>query len=511
MNKNPEKFFVFLMLFAYAGIVAVLSFHHALWRDEVVPMSAVIGSSSLFDLFSKTHNSGHPELLVTVLYLLYHVFPFYFILKIVNISVCIAAVYIFLTCSPFSLLQKFLFIFGFFPLYLYPVFCRDYSFIMLLLFAFAALYPKRFERMIPLGLILLLLANAHAYALIITIAAAGSLTLEYLFSPEALQSRKVRPKEAVIGFALIIAGIIFSVTHIIPDHTSIYYQPHAIGFGKIVRAFIQSLSRPGEIIPTVFGVSSILFSTLIVFLVYFYLLRSPYLLLLFFSAIMGLGLFYHLIFESVEIRYQGVFYLLWTAVLWISRSLHENNSQPHIGDSLQEKIIRHKDAFFTLLLIIQICLAYPALKEEIVNDYSSSKSFGHFINQNASFKQAVLVGDPDNSLESIPYYTDNPVYLLREGRFAKYRQLTTANRQEISLAELLNTSRKLKAQTGKPLLILLGYKLSPDGPFLIKSSHHDKIFTYSKEALADFNAHTKLVGRFQKAICDENYDVYLLE
>lgn len=506
MNKISDKIFVLFSLLIYAAIAIVLSYHHALWRDEVQPLNVISSSSNLFDVYKHMHNFGHPNLLVTVLSLIYAVWPHYYILKIVNILVCIGGVYIFLAYSPFSRLQKLLFVFGFFPLYYYPVFSRDYSYIMLLLFAFAAIYPKRFEQIIPLGIILFLLANAHAYAMIMTIAITGTLALEYLFLPQAKSALKLNWNAVLIGFALMGAGIFFAIIQTIPDHTSVIYQPHPIKIKGLIKAFVFGILKPDEMYPTVFGVSSALFTTIIVFLTYLYLWPRRFVFLMFFFSMTGLGLFYHLIFESTEIRYQGCFYLLWVTVLWIEQGIVQDHT-----DDFRKNLVKYKDAFLALILIIQVCQAYHPIQQELSKDYSSSKSFGKLIHEHPEFKGDIVVGEPDFNLEAISYYMDNPVYFLRLDRFTKYGLLTTENKWTISLDDLLKTCRKLRDQSGKPVLIILGYKLSAEGPYkIVQTEHRNQAFTYSRESFEDFNAHTQLVGSFQKAICDENYDVYLL-
>jgi hypothetical protein len=48
---------------------------------------------------------------------------------------------------------------------------------------------------------------------------------------------------------------------------------------------------------------------------------------------------------------------------------------------------------------------------------SSSKALGAFLNGAPSFRDAILVPEPDYYIESLPYYAHNPIYLARERRF----------------------------------------------------------------------------------------------
>jgi hypothetical protein len=44
---------------------------------------------------------------------------------------------------------------------------------------------------------------------------------------------------------------------------------------------------------------------------------------------------------------------------------------------------------------------------------------------------------------------------------------TTDNKSEFTLDELLASGKVLKEQTGKPVLILLGHRISPEGPYTV--------------------------------------------
>ncbi|MBF0503858.1 MAG: hypothetical protein HQL14_02030 [Candidatus Omnitrophica bacterium] len=509
MLKVSHKIFVRATTLFYAAVVSVLSFLHVVWRDEVTPMSVVSQSSSLADLCLRIHSFGHPALWYVLLYLIHQIIHPFWVLKTVNILICVGAIYIFLNNAPFPRLGKILFILGFFPLYLYPVFNRNYGIGMLLLFAFASLYPKRFEKMIPLGLILLLLANAHAHCLITAIAILIALKAEFLFSPKSRQLWQAHLNKTIIGFALIAIGIIFSAIQTIPDHNNIAFSPHVFSAKEVVNAFIKSVFFPGKAFINVLGVPSVLFTTLAVLCVYIYLIAKPYLFIFFSFSVIGLGVFYHLIFQSDEMRHQGALYLLLITVFWIESYAPDVPLGITIN-KLRNSIVRHKESFLVFLLVLQICMAYPAITNAVTSVYSSSKSLGVMLKQSPQFKDAVLIGEPGAMVEAVPYYTDNPVYLPREGKFKKYTEFTTNQKPQYSLAELLIAAQNIKLQTNKTVLIVMGHKLSLQGPFLVKMTHN-RSFIYSKEALNDFYAQTRLIAVFNKATSDENYNVYLLK
>ncbi|MFI5205595.1 MAG: hypothetical protein ACHQVK_01520, partial [Candidatus Paceibacterales bacterium] len=372
MLKISDKTFVLVTSLFYAAFVIFISSHHVVWRNEVVPMTVAMQSSSFSDLCAKIHSFGHPVLWYFLFYLIHQVIHPYWALKVVNILICVGAITIFLANSPFSRLQKILFVLGFFPLYLYPVFNCNYGISMLLLFAFASLYPKRFEKMVPLGCILLLLANAHAHSLITTIAIFLALAAEFLFSPKSRKAWQGHLNQTIIGFVLIAVGILFSAIQTMPGHNNIIFDPHPIGLKEMVSAFVKSVILPGKAFINVLGVPSALFTTFVVLCVYIYLAAKPYLFVLFSCGVIGLSVFYHLIFQSDDLRHQGALYLLLITVFWIESYVPDIRLGKFMG-KFRDSIARHKESFFIFLLVLQVCMGLPAIKNEATSLYSSSK------------------------------------------------------------------------------------------------------------------------------------------
>ncbi len=493
----------------YALVVSFIASFHVVWRDEVVPMSVAAYSTSFTDLCRHIHSFGHPVLWYLVLYLVHQVIHPFWALKVVNILICVAAVAIFLAEAPFNRWQKILFILGFFPLYLYPVFNRNYGIEMLFLFAFAALYPRRFDRMVPLGIVMAFLANTHAHCLLITMAIFLSLAGEFLFFPESRRAWQKHLSGTMIGFALALVGMIYTTIQIIPDHNNIVFSPHALSLHQMMKALIKSIVLPGKAFISVFGIYNALFTSLAVWALYLYLITTPFLLIFFSCSVIALSMFYHLIFQSDEMRHQGVLYLLFVTIFWIESYVPQLRWSALAGQC-RDMMARYKEAFFIFLMVLQLCMAFSAIDHELTTTYSSSKSFGAMLTKSPRFKDAVLVGEPGAMLEAVPYYASNRIYLPREGQYKKFTEFTTDQKCSYSLTELLAAAKKVRGETGRSVLIVIGHQLSMQGPFLVPFSHV-RSFSYSKESLKDFYQQTNLVATFNKAITDENYRIYLLK
>ncbi len=506
--KISDKSFILISLLFYAAFVVIISSLHVVWRDEVTPMTAIMGSSSLADLYVKTHSFGHPILWFFLLYLGYQVTHAFWCLKAINILIVVGAVYLFLAKAPFSRSQKILFILGFFPLYFYPVFNRSYGLGMLLLFAFAWLYPYRFKRMFLLGVILLLLANTHAHCLITTVAILLALIVEFVFNPESRRSWQAHSFSTFLGFALIIIGIMFSAFQTMPSHNNIIYSPHLISVKEFFHALIKSVFLPGKAFNHIFGFYSTLFATVVIFYMYIYLLNKPYLFVLFASATVALSLFCHLIFPSDELRHQGALYLLLITLWWTEVHVSPIRLNKTL-EKFRNSIVRHQEAFLIVLLFLQVCMAYPAVRDELSAPYSSSQNLGKMLHRQ-EFENAVLIGEPGAMVEAVPYYANNEIYLPREGKYKKFTEFTTRQKLQYSLGDLLSAAQQVKIHTGKTVLLVLGHKLWPEGPFYIEMTH-GRSFVYTKASLDDLYAKTTRVTEFRGASSDENYDVFLLK
>jgi hypothetical protein len=177
----------------YAAIVIFVSCFHEVWRDEVSAVSMAVSSTSALDLFRVIHPFGHPGLWDLILYLAYQIYPHYVVLKISNLVIAIAAVYLFFRTAPWKWLYKILFIGGIFPLYIYPVVNRNYAISMLLIFLFCWLYRQRFQKFIWLSLTLFLLANTHAYSLLLVGILTSGLLIEAFFNPTLTATSTFEP------------------------------------------------------------------------------------------------------------------------------------------------------------------------------------------------------------------------------------------------------------------------------------------------------------------------------
>lgn len=509
-RSTTERFKVWTITLIYTVLVVLLSCSHEVWRDEVATLSLVTQSHSLPELLGRLNYYGHPGLWHVLLYVGHHIFADPAILKIVNLLVCVSAIYLFLRKAPFLWGQKVLFVFGFFPLYLYPVFSRNYAVSMLLIFAAAALYKDRWFKSITLGVVLGLLANTHMHSFIIA-AAVGMALLAEWFSLKVYKNISAdKQREVFLGAGIWALGLGLSVLQIIPASDAIMFSgKHWVPF-DVFKAGVKAVAAPGTYFHGIMGIDSAFLVSGIVFSLYAYLWRKKFLLIMFAAGVIGLAMFAKLIFPSDAIRHQGTLYLLMVMVLWMEAV---DNCEPAVRKGSQrwsKDTVFFRKAFVTLLLAVQVGMAFPAVKEEFFKPYSSAQALARMVAQDPSLHKAIFVGVPDSYLETLPYYLDNPLYFFSEERFGKYRELKLNGRLRFSLTDVLDTSRRLQAQFSQPVIIILSHKVTDLGPFSFPMNYK-KTFTYSPDELKKFYDSTVLYADLGGAIGDENYRVFLLK
>ena len=177
-------------------------------------LSQAVDNQSVMEILKNKQAEGHPALWYVMLYYGYQLLHKPQILKILSVAVAILAMYIFVSQSPFSWPLKALLVFGYFPVYEYSVISRNYGLSMLLLFGFCYLYPKRFEKIVPIAIILVLLAHTNAYATVIAISIILSLMIEAVVRKKELVNMNVSGIKLVFAFSLAILGVVKPISYV---------------------------------------------------------------------------------------------------------------------------------------------------------------------------------------------------------------------------------------------------------------------------------------------------------
>jgi hypothetical protein len=111
-----------------------------------------------------------------------------------------------------------------------------------------------------------------------------------------------------------------------------------------------------------------------------------------------------------------------------------------------------------LLLALQCTLAWALISRDLQLELSKSAALAHALAEDPALRGAVLVAQPDEFVESLPYYVDNPTYLLRERRPGHTATWSLTLPRTTRLDDDLRQIRMLQARTGRPVVLIMSHR-----------------------------------------------------
>jgi hypothetical protein len=511
IRRNKKIFLVILILIGiWFGAIIFTSVHHEFWRDEVRAWSLARAASSPRDLIQITQHDGTPLVWYTILYLGLSLVDSTLVLPVASITIALISIIVFIFFSPFPIWIKILFMFSVLPFYEYSVMARNYGISMLLLFLFASIYPERRSKPGLLGTVLAILANTNVHS--IMLACILSVVWVWDTFTEFNSISKVF-RHLTIPFIILISGVTFSLWTTFPRPDTVLTDLTSINALNLLDAVTVSLLQASNVFSELANVYPLIMFELLLFTTILGLLIFPNLFTAGLISQVSLGMFFSLIYPGF-LRHQGLFLVFLIVLYWIAIQRVDKNTRFQVDKFSRQKILHY-------LFWIGRTITLPAILfgglissniviEDIKYPTSSSKSFAEFLNTSPEYSDAILIPDPDYYLESLPFYTTNPIYFTRESRYGNFVSWTTASKLRLSLDDLLSTAYKIKEQEQRPILLVLGH---PDMESHSSGESHfwyDRVFTWTEAEMEYFEKTTQLVVSFDNALSDENYRVYTL-
>lgn len=514
LDGKPSERFLWGLFLTWAVVVSLIASHHEFWRDEVHPLSLVVQSPSLSDLFRSIENEGHPMLWHLLLYTAYAATGSALVLPLLSLIIAGVSVYVLVFFSPFPRWMKTLFVFSGLPLYEYSVMARNYGISMLLLFAFAAFYPSRKKHPLVLGLILASLSNTNIHSLVLVCLLMGLRTWDTLIAGKhSLLSAEAR--KLYIAMTIVIVGssgalyTVWPTGNMIASDTTRYTASNVVN--AAVTAIISPAAQFGELFPSFVPIKV----RIVLFLItIFGLIVRPPVCLIAYAALLALSILFSLVYSSWY-RHQGLLVVFLLSLYWIVLQSEEG-------------ALRYKRVYglfkgglyggMALLLSVTVVSGLTNAYRDWIYQRSASKALAQeLLSSSPKYKNAILIGEPDYILEAVPYYAANPIYIARESRFGDTVRYVRNVQLNLSMGELLCTAWRIQKEKNKPILIILGHRLLGINPLDWNASPHSvsyiyqRTFTWSKEELDDWRQHTTFEQQFDhNVIGDEAYTVYSL-
>jgi len=455
--------------FFLLGLLLILN--HPLWQDEWQAWLIGRDSRSLFGLFHNFRYDGHPGLWYLALYGVSRFTGDPLALQLLHLTLASAAVWVFLRYSPFTRLQKILFIFGYFPFFEYAVLSRNYAPGVLLLFTYCALYPRKFpRRYLLLAAILFLLCQASVYGVLLALALAVSLACgEFTGHREYLSQHRY---EFLAAAGLVLTGVVLSVLQLLPPADSGFatgWRFHFDGpallrtFGTIWDSYVplpactehwwntNILSQP---------YLKLFFSLLLLAGSLLLLRRRPAALLLFVLGALALLSFTYIKYPG-SVRHHGHLFLLLLAALWLSAE-YPPALTASAGRGAPE---RWRRIFITLLFSAQLTAGLLAAAWSLTTPFSAGKETAQFI-QERQLAGMLLAGDEDDAASVVSGYLNRPIYYLGPERFGTF-VIWDQRRQSLKVPEVLQRARQLAARRRQDVLLLLNRPAPGPAPDLL--------------------------------------------
>lgn len=492
----------FSLLALWFAAVLVLAVHHQFWRDEVRALSLALSGSGLLEMVKAVHGEGHPLLWYLLLRIAYAVFGTKQVLPAVALLVATASATLLIWRSPFNLLTIALLLFGYMMLFEYSVMARNYGISMLIMFTIATLYGRYRRHGYWMGVLLFLLINSNIHSVLI----AAAFLLFWLL--DLLQEDGIRWTPALgwvaINCCIAALGVIICALTVLPTYNDATTQPVAITMDAVARIATLNgfpLSGPKWAVPLLLAGATA------------GLARHPAAAVALGVAIIGFSAFSTLVYEIYP-RQAYLVISFATLLYWISLDRTAKNPAFSTGGRQPRRRVETLgQTAFLVLLACQVPAGRTPIRNNLIGRLpeSQAQAFGEFIRSRPDLEGAIIMGDPDFLLETLPYYLDNPLFLDRDRRFGRFVKFTRDARLNLTLTELLNDARSLSSSKHEPVVILISGPLDDvKAPECIQEGYN-WTFSVNPAEVAKFQQSTELLGSFRPAVTDEQFDAYLLK
>jgi hypothetical protein len=514
-----------ILLFGlWLATVSALAWRHVIWRDEARALSFAIQGDDWIAMLRGLHGDGHPALWYFLLRSVHGITGRPEALGLLAFAVAVADAWLIVWRSPFPRPLIGLILASHFFIYEFSVMARNYGIGMLILFALAIAYPKCRGRGVALGALLFLLANCNVIATIL----AGAFLLFWFV--EILEETGPRWSPAMGNFALnaaiAAAGAALCFATVYPTFNDAAVAAHPAGVGardilgaiaNPAPAFAQLLGR--QVAPTYLAVP---WTPILVALggpllvgATFGLIERKGALLACLASLACLSVFFLLVYPG-DYRHEATWLAFVVAMYWIGwKPNHPAPEQaaPHKNGRDFTLVRRVGLACFVFLLGVQatLGLADLAFAAIVGTPESRSRDFADLVSQRPELKDAILIGDPDYMLEPMHYYLPNRTYFIREQRYGDTVRFTRKARLDLTLGDILDEARAIRASTGRPVVILLAWRLGDMDPARAYRESYVWTFSAPGDQIERFREATTLLAQFPKATSGESYDVYLLK
>lgn len=427
LKKYIQEKKLVIVFAVYLILLAIAVAHHEPWMDEAQAwlLAKDLGVKEL--LVKYLRYEGSPGLWHLILMIPAKAGLPYFSINIVSALFSAAGVWLFIRYAPFPLLIKILYPFSFFVFYQYGVVARSYCLIAPVLFLIAINYKQKLQRPYLFILLLCVLANISAHTFLI----AGSIGFVHfldLYENRKTLEKRLRVHNIIaLGILAITALLVIYIIKTPPDH--IYAE--SVNFNIDHFIYITKKMIGGSLVTDEFSFFSSFtqfVSFVIVVITVIWLLRNK-LSLLYLLPLMLLSTLFAIKYRNYW--HEGVVFLLWVFVLWISYDKYKSGPRLPLARTLL--------ACFALVLIVQVYWCVCSVSYDLTHNYSGSYSLAKYIKRKGWENKKIYVSGW-RCISVLPYFSKNIFYNLNNGSSHRFWNWSIYNTTSIGASqEVLDT------------------------------------------------------------------------
>lgn len=457
-------------IFSFLGFIGILN--HAMWRDELNGWLLARDSYNFSELFANVRYEGHPLLWYLFLDFLNLFTHNAIAMQILHWLIASSVVFLWIKYSPFTNLQKGLFIFGYLPFYEYLVISRNYAIGLLCVFLFCILFETRKNSYLLLAIILAFMANTNAYCLLMAIALNFTLIVEYIFREKSHHKLRASQSNIIFGSIIFLIGVSIAIVTLLPPLDSnlqggatqwmlqfdFFHLCKALTriWNSYVLILVPAESRFLDVF--IFAFISV---TILAFVATF-LIKKPFALLFYL-----LGNFEILAFTYIKFlgsaRHYGHLYIILIVSSWLASYYPTSNWLINSG-KMKRAIAawinfcdRKKTIFITLILYAQLAAGIVSFSRDLIIPYSASRATANYIKSH-QLEQMFVVGSEDFAISPISAYLHRKIYYPESKKLGSF-VLFNSQRNPINADGILEQVSKIAKETKQDILLILNHEI----------------------------------------------------
>lgn len=449
------------VIFLIAELILV-SFHE-FWRDEVEDWALTFNSHSVSELFHLTRYDAQGKLWYLLLYEWQFLTSNIASMKILHIILAAISTFVFCYFSPLKRFLNILICFGYFFAYEYSIMSRNYILELLFLFLGVGIYLKyKGRHLLLVSICIFLLFQTNVYGIII-----GNLWYGFLIF-KLINTQTIKPIKLIASISIILLGLFIAIYFIIPPSDARFN--HAVDWrpkydvlintiNTIYTAYIPFPQLKVEFwntnitdgLPS-FQVIQFLLSALLLVAVTKLFYRNKKVLLLFYSATIGLLLFCYFKYFGYQ-RHHGQLFVLFILCYWlyIGEDKGSASSNGHNLGLLNKY-------FVSGILFIHLSVTVVAAYHEINYPFSNAVKVADYLKKEG-LDELNMAGD-EYTAAAVAGIMDKEIYYPQTKRSGKYMILDDA-KEWLPEQGIIDKSYEHFAPMKEDFLLLMNNPIAP--------------------------------------------------